>query len=236
MIIDEIGGSMITLLPSCDTTGECVVGEISVESDVGQVIMNQAFQMTRVTNSWSKPTPPIIIALPESQLTSMLIVRKTDPIESAEETARQQASDDDPLNVDFLEFDELDKDELADSIKDIWVTELDRGADYYLRELLVDMIDTLNEALAALFRDELKVQNEELFANRTLGYDEKTGFFIDFEDPNWHYTRQDASIKNTLDIYLNNNYGYTLNVEQGDEAVYDYRVGVGNNTIDIQQR
>ena len=35
MIVDEIGGSMITLLPSCDTSGTCVVGEISVESDVG---------------------------------------------------------------------------------------------------------------------------------------------------------------------------------------------------------
>ena len=44
MIVNEIGGSMITLLPSCDTSGMCVVGEISVTTDIGFVIMNQAFQ------------------------------------------------------------------------------------------------------------------------------------------------------------------------------------------------
>src|SRR6056300_313537 len=41
MIIDELGGSTILLLPSCDTTGLCYVGEIEVISDAGQVIMNQ---------------------------------------------------------------------------------------------------------------------------------------------------------------------------------------------------
>ena len=46
MTVDEIGGSTIILLPSCDATGACFVGEISVESDIGQVILNQAFQAT----------------------------------------------------------------------------------------------------------------------------------------------------------------------------------------------
>ena len=40
MTVDEIGSSTIILLPSCDTTGACYVGEISVESDAGQVILN----------------------------------------------------------------------------------------------------------------------------------------------------------------------------------------------------
>ena len=43
MTIDEVGSSTIILLPSCDTNGNCFVGEISVESDAGMVIMNQAF-------------------------------------------------------------------------------------------------------------------------------------------------------------------------------------------------
>ena len=46
MVVDELGGSMITLLPSCDTAGACFVGEIKVETDAGFVIMNQAFQTT----------------------------------------------------------------------------------------------------------------------------------------------------------------------------------------------
>ena len=48
MIVDELGGSTIILLPSCNTNGQCVVGEISVDSDVGQVILIQAFQERRV--------------------------------------------------------------------------------------------------------------------------------------------------------------------------------------------
>ena len=48
MTIDEVGSSTIILLPSCDTNGSCFVGEISVESDAGQVILNQAFQATVV--------------------------------------------------------------------------------------------------------------------------------------------------------------------------------------------
>jgi len=241
MLVNEIGESYVTLLPSCqyddqDKELECVTGEIAVENDAGFVILNQAFQMTRVTSLTSAPSKPIVVDLTEPQITGMLIVRRVDPIQEAEQTQLEQTQETDFLAIDFLEFDGLDKDALADDIKDIWTTELDKGADYYLRELLVDMIDQLNAALAEAFRDQLDKQNEEFFATKQLGYDEKTGVFLDFEDPNWHYRRQDASVENTIDMYLNKNYGYNINVEQGDEAVYDYMLGVGNNTIDIKQR
>ena len=52
MLVDEIGGTMVTLLPSCDTLGTCITGEISVESDTGFVIMNQAFQTTIIKSSY----------------------------------------------------------------------------------------------------------------------------------------------------------------------------------------
>ena len=52
MVVDEIGGSMITLLPSCDIGGYCVTGEILVETDTGFVIMTQAFQSTIVKSMW----------------------------------------------------------------------------------------------------------------------------------------------------------------------------------------
>ena len=38
MTVDEIGSSTIILLPSCDTNGFCFVGEITVESDAGQIL------------------------------------------------------------------------------------------------------------------------------------------------------------------------------------------------------
>ena len=241
MLVNEIGESYVTLLPSCQYDGngnqlECVTGEIAVENDAGYVILNQAFQMTRVTSLSSPPSKPIVVDLTEPQITGMLIVRRTDPIVEAEQVQQEAQQSTDFLAIDFLEFDELNKDELADSIKDLWVTELDKGADYYLRELLVDMIDALNAALAELFRDELDKQNEQLMAVRTEGYDEKTGFTFNADGDLYNITRQDASVENYLNLTLHNNYGYTINVEQGDEAVYDYRVGVGSNTIDIKQK
>jgi len=237
MVVNEIGESYVTLLPSCDTDGDCITGEIKVENNGGYVIMTQAFQMTRVHSYDSAPTKPVVVDLTEPQITGMLIFRRTDPIDEINMKmlmeARREAG---ILEYDFLEFDDLEEDALVDSIKDIWVTELDRGADYYLREQLLNMIDELNTALLKALQDELSVQNEEFFADRKLGYDEDTGIFIDFEDPMWHIRRQDISISNTIDLYLNGNYGYKLNLEQGDEAVYDYMLGVGNNTIDIKQR
>ena len=236
MLVNEIGESYVTLLPSCDSNGDCVTGEIAVENDAGYVILNQAFQMTRVTSLTSPPSKPIVVDLTEPQITGMLIVRRVDPIVEAEQIQENARTSTDFLALDFLKYDGLDSDELADSIKDLWVTELDKGADYYLRELLVDMIDALNAALAELFRDELDKQNETLMVVRTEGYDEKTGFFFKVEGDRYHVTREDASVENRIDMYLHNEYGYTVNVEQGDEAVYDYRVGVGNNTIDITQK
>ena len=49
MTIDEIGGSTIVLLASCNSEGFCYVGEIEVQTDAGFVIMNQAFQATSVS-------------------------------------------------------------------------------------------------------------------------------------------------------------------------------------------
>ena len=237
MVVNEIGESYVTLLPSCDTDGNCLTGEIKVENDGGYVIMNQAFQMTRVESYDQRPTKPVVVDLTEPQITGMLIFRRVDPIDEMNMKmlleARREAG---ILEYDFLEFDGLEEDALVDSIKDIWVTEIDRGADYYLREQLLNMIDELNKALLKSLQDELSVQNEEFFADRKLGYDEDTGIFIDFEDPMWHIRRQDISISNTLDLYLNGNYGYKINIEQGDEAIYDYMLGVGNNNISIKQR
>jgi hypothetical protein len=237
MIVNEIGESYVTLLPSCDDTGFCITGEIKVENDGGYVIMNQPFQMTRVESYNQSPTKPVIVDLTEPQITGMLIIRRTDPIDETNmkmlQEARREAG---ILEYDFLEFDGLEDDALVDSIKDIWVTELDKGADYYLREQLTNMIDELNKALLAALQDELSQQNEEFFADKKLGYDEETGLFLDFEDPMWHVQRQDVSIENTLDLYLNGNYGYKLNIQQGDEALYDYLLGVGNNNITIIQK
>ena len=81
MTIDETGSSTIILLPSCDTNGNCYVGEIDVTSDAGQVIMNQAFQATVVETVASNPMKPVILDLDEKLIGNLLIISKQKAIQ-----------------------------------------------------------------------------------------------------------------------------------------------------------
>ena len=238
MVVDEIGGTMVTLLPSCsiDQLGKtnCITGEISVESDTGFVIMNKAFQATIVKSRWSKPTPPSILNLSESDITNLLILRKKRPLFLEEEGLPIEASTG-LLDVDFLDYDALDKDGLVEDIKDIWVTELSKGADYYLGELLYDMIQQLNEALMRRLMSVLDEENKEFFADSKEGYDDTTRIDLRKDGTDMVLARDDQGVYHYIRLRVGQAYGYTINIQQQDEVIYDYRLGVGTNTIDIIQ-
>ena len=85
MTVDEIGQSLIILLPNVDGT----VGEIAVESDIGQVILNRAFQATTVNSREQRPTKPKILDLTESMINNMLIIRPPKKKED-ENTAKEE--------------------------------------------------------------------------------------------------------------------------------------------------
>ena len=125
-----------------------------------------------------------------------------------------------------IEFDGLDTDILGESTETLWVTALDE-TDYMLGELLHDMLDKMNAALAALFKDFLDVSNAKLLAEDTniYGFDAETGIRLDFEAPQWIWKRIDNGGAGTIQIKMHNEYGYSLNIQQGDFTVYDYRLG-----------
>lgn len=238
MVVDELGGSMITLLPSCDTAGACFVGEIEVKTDAGFVIMNQAFQTTVTKHSMAKPARPITLDLDEDQLNSMLILRKKNPYEDeeAEEFLRQKRMAD-FLGIDFLQFDGLDADALVDSIENIWVTALDE-TNQMLADMLYDMLDELNKALMALFMDELSLQNRSMLRQEgnVYGYDPLTGITLNKEDPNWVWIRNDYDEGGRIRLRLYQDHGYRLDIKQGDYELYNYRLGNGtDNSINITQ-
>ena len=237
MVVDEFGGSMITLLPSCDIAGECFVGEISVETDAGFVILNQAFQATQTSHFMRKPTPPVKLNISEDMINNLLILRKRTPIEdyNEEEQIRKRKLAD-FLGIDFLEVDFLEGDALSESIEGIWVTALDE-TNFMLADMLHDMLDKLNEALMALFKDELTLQNERLLSNvPQVGFDPKTQIRLDVIEPYWVWQREDFEQGGFIRMRLNRQYDYTIDVKQGDFEIYDYRLGSeGNNNITIEQ-
>jgi len=133
MTVDEVGKSLVILLPNMDGT----VGEISVESEVGQVILNQAYQATVVGAAESAPTPPVILDLSEAQINNLLIIRK--PKEKDEETVSDEnILDFNELDVNLLDENELDKDELVFTRLDFSLLDLD---------LLANVLDILNSKI-----------------------------------------------------------------------------------------
>jgi hypothetical protein len=134
MTVDEVGKSLIILLPSCPPNfkreDECIVGEIEVSTDIGAVILNQAFQATVVNSASQMPSEPKLIDINENNINNNLII--SPPTEVANDMRSQQLSDNDnELSKDFLEYKELTKNQLEDDLlKEINMDNVTLNRDY----------------------------------------------------------------------------------------------------------
>ena len=228
MTIDELGGSTIILLPSCDVNGNCLVGEISVESAAGQVILNQAFQATQVTVPESPPSPPVKLDLEIDMINNMLIVAKPKEIDEENYEKKIKAVAD-ALDLDFLQFDDLEVDYLEEE-ENLYVTGLD--LDFLQQNFLADILKQINEELAKQMSDEFEKQRT--VGDITLGKDPETGVIILDEDPQWVWIREDASGA-YIELRLDKEYGYILNIIQGEFELYDFELLGQDNEINIEQ-
>lgn len=227
MIVDELGGSTIILLPSCNTNGDCVVGEISVESDMGQVILNQAFQATRVSVSESKPTPAVLLEMDESFIGNLLILSPPKEIDEVQETQRTQIVAD-ILGLDFLELDILNQDLLANDDTQ-WQTQLD--IDFLAGDFLIDVLDEINKILAQEFLSQLT----DVFVKKKA-ITEAEGVTVLDQGESWLFRREGSN--SVVQLKLSKSYGYTINLDQEDFRIRNFSVGdggAGNNITIIQK-
>ena len=142
--IDELGRSLIVLLPDANGSPS---GEISVTNLAGTVVLSEAYQATMVSTLDSSPTNPVIInGITPSLIDNMFIVNPPSEVKQAiEEQAKdEQDQDSGMLDVDFLEFNELEQDALADTEEDLEFSELD--IDMLDVDFLKDLLDVV-EAL-----------------------------------------------------------------------------------------
>ena len=231
MTIDELGGSTIILLPSCDVNGNCLVGEISVESAAGQVILNQAFQATQVFVPENPPTPPVTLDLEIDMISNMLIVAKPKNLEDEDYVKKIKAVAD-ALDIDFLEIDDLNQDYLEEE-ENLYVTGLD--IDFLQQNFLAAILKQINEELAEQMRNEFdKQQERKSIEGITLGKDPETGVIILDESPEWVWIREDASGA-YIELRLDQVYGYILNIIQGEFEMYDFELLGQDNEINILQ-
>ena len=226
MTIDEIGSSTIILLPSCDSTGTCLVGEIAVDSAAGQVILNQACQVTVVSTVQSSPMKPVILDLDEKMINNLLIVAKPKKIEQQQEKEERLKQVANALDLDFLKFDDLDVDLLDLDTKDEFASRLD--IDFLEQNFLLDVLAELNKQLALKMRNEFDKKK-----TKKTGQDEFGIILID-EEPNWIWIREDEA-GNNITLKLDQEQGYNINVIQQGFEIIDYELGEGDNEIYIIQ-
>ena len=228
MTIDEVGSSTIILLPSCDTNGNCFVGEISVESDAGMVIMNQAFQATVVDTISSRPLKPVIVDLEESLINNLLIISKPREIaEAIQESELNKVAT--ALDIDFLKFDELEIDYLEE-VEDDAVSMLD--IDFLDQNFLEDVLEQLNRQLALQMRSEFDKKSSQY--DFKLGKDKETGITILDEEPQWYWHREGAS-GSVVELRLEQENSYMMNIQMGDFELIDFELGGIESEITIIQ-
>jgi hypothetical protein len=147
--VDEFGRSTVILLPSCppgwrDVERDCKTGEISVTNDAGSVILNKAFQATRVDSRDFKPKTPVILKLSEDQINNSLII--VPPRELREEKNTNTVDSGNFLDVDFLKAvsleNQIDKAQ-AEMFKDRLST------DFLEQSFLTNLLDQLNALITA---------------------------------------------------------------------------------------
>jgi hypothetical protein len=115
MTVDELGRSLVVLLPSCDDKG-CVTGAIEVSNFGGVVLLDVPYQATLVNTAYQSPSEPIVVKLDQANINNMLIISKPKEVAEAEQagTAKKEKSilDFNELDVDLLRFSALDENSL----------------------------------------------------------------------------------------------------------------------------
>lgn len=238
LTVDETGNSTIILLPSCTEVPRpgggvdrlCVVGEIEVSSDIGTVILNQAFQATVVETQKSNPLKPVLLDLSENMIDNMLIIRRPKELDYEKESGRIQTLAS-ILDLDFLEYTELNKDYLVND-EDTWTSELDY--DPLAQNFLYDALDASLAQILKQMQDEFE-RGERL---KFLGTDTTTGITVIDQDPNYIYLREDAQ-GNYVRIVLSKDTTYRINHNQAGNEVIDFDInpdgGAISNEITIIQ-
>ena len=228
MTVDEIGQSLIILLPNVDGS----VGEISVESDIGQVILTRAFQATSVRSRESTPSPPKILDLTESQINNMLIIKP--PKEKVDlETAAAEQKKRKSLSNFLDEERELDKNCLEEECEgqeeEGGFTSLD------INPLDVSLLLNILEELNKKYKRPNTILTSTISNTdgRVAGFNPDTLVITLIEGDTVQLIREyDSSI---IDIILDRMDGHKINIDQKGSVVPEIRTDEAGytSTIDI---
>ena len=146
MTVDELGRSLIILLPSCPTgfrsvERDCVTGKIIVTTDMGEEILDRPFQSTVTTSREKNPSKSVILKLDPSDISNMLIL--TPPKVEEQQTKVMQKQVKTALDINYLDQNFLDTSGMLDNMLAYTVLDVNR----LNTNFLFNMLDLLNQIL-----------------------------------------------------------------------------------------
>jgi len=199
MTVNEIGKSLIILLPNADGT----VGEIEVVTAAGSQLLTRPFESVVTTYLEAPPSESVILDLSMDMISNLLII--SPPRELLRELVEEnETTNGGILDVDLLEFTELEDNELEEdqfAFNQLDINELDV-------ELLGNILDQIEQALA----------QSELVDGRTPGFNERTQVFTVFvSEAELRLIRKLNG--NDIVLNLNRDTGYEINMTQGGSPI-----------------
>ena len=232
--IDELGRSLVVLLP--DEFGN-PSGIIDVFNEGGRVTLTEAYAATVVSTIDSPPTVPVTIQnITASMIDNMFIVSPPPEVkrDMVEEYQDDMDADQGILDVDFLEFNELETDFLAIN-DDLEFTELD--IDFLDVDFLTDALDVIEELVRTsgnLDTTQLDNSTGELrLTNATVGFNKDSQYNIFQQDNDVIFYRDvngtirlafsiDASVRLETDV---EGYEGTILLNEGGDSIIVIKQG-----------
>ena len=206
--VDEIGRSLVVLLPDADG----VVGEVVVESLVDSVVLTQAFEATMVSMAEAPPTEPVILDMNENLMSELLV-------EEAEEDA-EVVEDQEYEDNTFLDQNELDDDVFNEEEEDEEVEEEIGDEDRKELDKLLKELDKKEKEKAQTFT----------IKGTTIGLDPVTKINTVVTDRQVIFDRK---VNNRVRLKLDKTGSYSVTLQDGDPITVI--VGSGESNIHITQ-
>ena len=188
--VDELGRSLVILLPDEDCTDRVALeegcapsGSITVTNAGGTQVLDEAYQAVMVSTFETIPTTPVkLLNLDLNMIDNMFIVSEPAEITEAEEEQASELKG----GGGFLDFDGLDQDFLDtatlddDTANNYEFSELD--IDFLDVEFLNDLLDILSDDIDSLAEENSSGSGDKLIGTR-FGNDPNTQFntFPDYD-------------------------------------------------------
>ena len=221
--VNEIGESLIILLPKDDGTPS---GEILVATAIGEVLLNKPYQATTVDVWENNPSTPVILDLTLDIIDNMLIVSPPDESELSTETSTASVADSGAiLDIDYLEFNELEMDYLAEDALEF--TELDINfLDVNFFEDLLAIIEEIDQL------DSDNLSTGTLVQGTEIGQDLETQIITLLQGDAIAFQRK---VVQNAQLTVDASQGYTIILIQDGKYQQIVVNGGGNSTITITQ-